>query len=172
MDSQNRIQNLSAVQTVTRQTPKKDFGDELANVVATGGRIGLGIVGTAVGANPVLNAAVTSVTGAVSAVTGVSSQSVGSNSAASTAYAAGITPINAATQRGHIAQPMTGGLEGGHAADSLARQEAMNRESQAFSAMYLNLQSEMQKESREFNAISNIIKVRHDSAKSAINNIR
>ena len=41
-----------------------------------------------------------------------------------------------------------------------------------YDRQYLQLQMEMQRESREFNAISNIIKVRHDSAKAAINNIR
>jgi len=30
----------------------------------------------------------------------------------------------------------------------------------------------MQQESQRFNAISNVMKVRHDSAKAAINNIR
>ncbi len=41
-----------------------------------------------------------------------------------------------------------------------------------YDRQYLQLQMDMQRESREFNAISNIIKVRHDSAKAAINNIR
>ena len=34
------------------------------------------------------------------------------------------------------------------------------------------MQREMQRESREFTALSNIMKVRHDTAKSAINNVR
>jgi hypothetical protein len=34
------------------------------------------------------------------------------------------------------------------------------------------MQMQMQQESREYNAVSNVLKVRHDSAKSAINNIR
>jgi hypothetical protein len=170
MDQQNRIQNLSAVQTVSRQTPKKDFGDELASVGAAGARIGLGIVGSAVGANPVVNAAVSTVTGAVSAVTGVTSQNVGSSQSASTAAMNGIVAVGGG--RGQIAHTSAQRLEAGGASDSLAKQAQMNQESQAFSAMYLNLQSEMQQESRQFNAISNIIKVRHDSAKAAINNIR
>jgi hypothetical protein len=37
---------------------------------------------------------------------------------------------------------------------------------------YLKLQHDMQQESQQYNAISNIMKVRHDSAKAAINNIR
>ena len=34
------------------------------------------------------------------------------------------------------------------------------------------VQMQMQQESREYNTVSNVLKVRHDSAKSAINNIR
>jgi hypothetical protein len=37
---------------------------------------------------------------------------------------------------------------------------------------YLQLQQEMQRESREFNTLTNVMKARHDSAKAAINNIR
>jgi hypothetical protein len=54
----------------------------------------------------------------------------------------------------------------------LEAQRLMNSENQRFNLAYLGLQDAMQKESREFNAISNIMKVRHDSAKAAINNIR
>lgn len=40
------------------------------------------------------------------------------------------------------------------------------------SKQYLTLQMHMQQESREYNTISNVLKVRHDSAKAAINNVR
>lgn len=40
------------------------------------------------------------------------------------------------------------------------------------SRQYLQLQMQMQQESREFNTVTNILKVRHDSAKAAINNVR
>ena len=49
--------------------------------------------------------------------------------------------------------------------DLLAAQDSQSKE-------YLSLQNEMQRESRQFNAVSNVLKVRHDSAKAAINNIR
>jgi hypothetical protein len=54
----------------------------------------------------------------------------------------------------------------------LEAQRLMAAEGQKFNVAYLQLQNEMQRESREHNAISNIMKVRHDSAKAAINNIR
>ena len=66
-----------------------------------------------------------------------------------------------------------GGTTGkGDAWDMLEAQKLMAAEGQKFNMAYLQLQNEMQKESREHNAISNIMKVRHDSAKAAINNIR
>ena len=43
---------------------------------------------------------------------------------------------------------------------------------QASNMQYLDLQIRMQQESQQFQSLSNILKVRHDSAKAAINNIR
>ncbi len=48
----------------------------------------------------------------------------------------------------------------------------MQQMNQAFNSQYLKLQQEMQKENRQFAMISNIMKVKHDTAKSAINNVR
>ncbi|HYO57314.1 hypothetical protein [Archangium sp.] len=56
--------------------------------------------------------------------------------------------------------------------DLLAAQREMQAEGMKMNLAYMNLQNEMQAESRAHNAISNIMKVRHDSAKAAINNIR
>jgi hypothetical protein len=66
----------------------------------------------------------------------------------------------------------TSGTGKGDAWDMLEAQRLMAEDGQKFNMAYLSLQNEMQKESREHNAISNIMKVRHDSAKAAINNIR
>lgn len=155
MDSSNRLQHLSMTPTIPRQTPKRDFGDELAHVVGNGARLGVGIMGGVVGSPAVVSAAVSA---AVGLVHGVAPQgAVVSTSAGSTS----------------IAQPpQESALGGSSAGDTLSRQAELNRESQAFTAMYLQLQSEMQAESRQYNAVSNVIKVRHESAKSAINNIR
>ena len=46
-----------------------------------------------------------------------------------------------------------------------------SRSRQPFNLQYLQLQENMQRESREFTALSNVMKVKHDSAKSAIDNI-
>ncbi len=59
----------------------------------------------------------------------------------------------------------------GGEADVLAATRALQQEAQTFNAQYLQLQEGMQRESREFTAVSNVMKVRHDSAKAAIQNI-
>jgi hypothetical protein len=42
----------------------------------------------------------------------------------------------------------------------------------AFNAQYLQLSSQMQHESRNYTALSNIMKTKHDTVKNAINNVR
>ena len=55
--------------------------------------------------------------------------------------------------------------------DLLEATRTLQQQSQSFNLQYLQLQEHMQRESREFAALSNVMKVKHDSAKSAINNI-
>ena len=47
-------------------------------------------------------------------------------------------------------------------------QEMQNR----FNLEYLQLQQDMQAQNRQFTLVSNIMKVKHDTAKAAINNVR
>jgi hypothetical protein len=65
--------------------------------------------------------------------------------------------------------PLPGGASG--EADLLAAARQLQLESQAFNVQYLQLQEGLQRESRAFTAVSNVMKVRHDTAKSAIHNI-
>jgi hypothetical protein len=65
-----------------------------------------------------------------------------------------------------------GGLAGGaHEGDLLEATRALQQEARTFNLQYLQLQDGMQRESREFTALSNVLKVKHDSAKAAIGNI-
>lgn len=43
---------------------------------------------------------------------------------------------------------------------------------QSFNQQYLTLQTQMQRENRQYSAISNIMKTKHDAAKNAISNVR
>jgi hypothetical protein len=75
---------------------------------------------------------------------------------------------------GTAVQGASGAAGGGGAVgegDVLEATRALQQESQTFNLQYLQLQENMQRESREFTALSNVMKVKHDSAKSAINNI-
>jgi hypothetical protein len=55
--------------------------------------------------------------------------------------------------------------------DLLAATRAMQQQAQTFNLQYLQLQEGMQRENREFTALSNVMKVKHDSARAAIQNI-
>ncbi|HEX9307002.1 MAG TPA: hypothetical protein VF894_05890 [Anaeromyxobacter sp.] len=55
--------------------------------------------------------------------------------------------------------------------DVLEATRSLQQEARTFNLQYLQLQENMQRESREFTALSNVMKVKHDSAKSAISNI-
>ena len=50
--------------------------------------------------------------------------------------------------------------------------QEMQEMNTSFSLQYLQLQQDMQQENRQFTLVSNIMKVKHDTAKTAINNIR
>lgn len=163
MDNPNRISNLAVSQTIGRQTPKNDFGTML--VRGAGGAIsGAAQLARVVsGNNSVISAAASVVEASVSTVVG---HVAGAGSSPGSVQALGRS-----VGGGPVAG---GGAAGGKGEqwDLLEAQKALNAEGQAFNAAYLQLQNAMQKESREFQAISNIMKVRHDSAKAAINNIR
>jgi hypothetical protein len=67
------------------------------------------------------------------------------------------------------ANPVAGGAGG--QGDLLEATRAMQQEAQAMNLQYLQLQERMQQESREFTTLSNVMKVKHDTARSAIGNI-
>ena len=156
MDPNNRLPSLTITQTVPRQTPRNDFGAVLARAAHEVVRSGAGVVGGMIPAGPIVSAAVSSAKTTVSTVVPVGTSTTVSS------------PASAAAAGGSLGVS-TGN---GDAWDLLEAQKAMSAEGQKFNAAYLHLQNEMQKESREHNAVSNIMKVRHDSAKAAINNIR
>lgn len=154
MENGNRIGNLSITPTVARQTPRNDFGTVLAHTAQEVVRTGAGVVAALVPGSPMVSAAVASVSSVVS-------------TSASSIQRTG------ATAGGASGAGSTVGTTGqGDQWDLLAAQKEMQAEGAKMNLAYMELQNDMQKESRAHNAISNIMKVRHDSAKAAINNIR
>ena len=73
-----------------------------------------------------------------------------------------------AAPAGAVAAAATGASSGG---DLIEATRTLQQQAQSFNVQYLQLQENMQRESREFSALSNVMKVRHDTAKAAIANI-
>ena len=163
MESPNRIAGTTITTTVGRQTPKDEFGQVLVRGAATAVSTGAELARAFAGNNGVVSAAVTAVENGVHAAIGHTAGVTGGGAvAAQSSVGAGTSSVGAAAGAGGKGEQW----------DLLEAQKALNAEGQKFNAAYLQLQNSMQKESREFQAVSNIMKVRHDSAKAAINNIR
>ena len=54
----------------------------------------------------------------------------------------------------------------------LAATKQMHETQMSFNLQYLQLQSQMQRESRSYTSVSNIMKTKHDTVKNSIGNIR
>jgi hypothetical protein len=155
------VDRLSVTPTLSRQTPRNEFGQVLKNTLTQVASAGSTVGGALVGALP--GGAI--VSAAVSSVTALANQ--GTRPGATAQAASGITTVSPGgvqTVGGgttlDVGSSNTGGFN-----DMLhtMRQEADKS---------LLQQMQMQQESRQYNAVSNVLKVRHDSAKAAINNIR
>ncbi len=80
---------------------------------------------------------------------------------------------------GQLIQAAVGGLKElrgsgpdlGGAGDQMDKMWAMQRENQVFNLQYMQLQEATQSDNRRFSTMSNLMKVRHDTAKAAINNM-
>jgi hypothetical protein len=82
-------------------------------------------------------------------------------------------PVLAGALRGACAaagSPAAAAAAGG-GPDLVEATRALQQQAQSFNLQYLQLQESLQRESREFQALSNVMKVKHDSAKAAIGNI-
>jgi hypothetical protein len=69
--------------------------------------------------------------------------------------------------------PITGAAAGGSSQSDLLNATKQMQETQmSFNLQYLQLQSQMQNETRSYTAVSNIMKTKHDTVKNSISNIR
>lgn len=154
MDPMNRI---SMTPTVARQTPKNEFGNVLKNTLQTAVNAGSQLVGMLPGAG-IVSAAVSNVTALTS--NGSTGTAQGISAATGIASVGGGGSATAQT----LASSPAGGVPG--------EMGGMISQMRAEADRSMLVQMQMQQESREYNTLSNVLKVRHDSAKSAINNIR
>jgi hypothetical protein len=164
----NRISDLSMQPTVQKTTATESFGTVLSRAVGTAANL----VGSTVGgAFPVLSAALSGASkigGSIGSVSGPGpTVQVGGGTTSPVPLGSGGTGIG--TGSGPAGTNVTGT---GSSNDMIAAEQALQDQGQSFNMQYLQLQNEMQQESQQFTAVSNIMKVRSDSAKAAINNIR
>ena len=171
----SHIARISVTPTVARQTPKNDFGQVLNNSLngvlhagsVVGSLTGMPIISSAVSAVSSLVNGATAVRGSAAAtgVVNLSNASPGTGSVVGGA-GGGIVAVGSTVAGGSINRsPGTAGVEPAGMNDMLSGMRA-----EADRSMMMQLQ--MQNESREYNTLTNILKLRHDSAKAAINNIR
>ena len=153
MDSPNRI---SLTPTVARQTPKNEFGNVLKSALQSAVNAGGALLNSIPGAG-VISAAVSNVTAlAGNGGSGSAQASYAATGVSSVSGGGGATGQALATSPNGVPGELTG----------------MIGQMRAEADRSTMMQMQMQQESREYNTISNVLKVRHDSAKSAINNIR
>lgn len=174
--------------TVDRQTPKTNFGDRVqAGLNNVAGAVGSGL-GAVAGMTPggsVVSAAVSS----VQTLGNTATPGSGSQYSGLSASASGITGVPSVNT--NVGSPgFVGGSNGsstagvGLAAGALGSAGGAGGVAGAvgsdptLNSMFaeqkqlLGLQAQMQTESNTFNAISNVMKTRHDAQKNAISNVR
>jgi len=174
----NRIDPISMVPTVERQTPDNSFGAVLART--TGGVLsrGASFMGGVISQAPVASAAVSGAGSVIGSVLAAGPHAQGVISASPNAIATSASGVRASAVPASSANPAASGFSAGigtgtgDAWELLQAQQAMNNESFSLNYAYVGLQKEMEQESRQFNLVSNIMKTRHDTAKASINNIR
>ena len=180
----NRIESIHVVPTTPRQSAPSRFdaalqnaanhlartvagGLELAAPAIPGGTFLLGAVRAATqpapGSAPVAGAAPFLGSGNVLGAGSLPGSSALGGSMLGGAAAGQATPLGAGTS--------PAGAVGGSETDIMASARALQAESAAFNAQYLQLQEAMQRENREYTALSNVMRVKHETARAAIGNI-
>jgi hypothetical protein len=169
--NQDGMQRLSMTPTVSRQTQSKEFGQVMKETVEAVGSVGGALSGAllnAVPGGPVMSAAARSVTAAAAVTSGGSTRTFASTTGEARAA------INAEYADVGGGRGGGGGGSNGTSVQSGSPEEFNHMVDimRAESERSMRMQMEMQQESRDYNMVTNVLKVRHDSAKSAINNIR
>ncbi|OGQ92186.1 MAG: hypothetical protein A2289_02550 [Deltaproteobacteria bacterium RIFOXYA12_FULL_58_15] len=153
----------------TRQAPKTDFGSMVgtglsrtANAVMDAGSLAAPFIP----GGAVLSAAITGVGSLKSSAAGQTASGPAPNSTgliASSGHVGGgaLTSTSGAT----TAPPSTGG-------DMMSQMQQFQEMNQSFNMQYLGLQQQMQSDNRQYTSLSNIMKIKHDTVKASINNIR
>ncbi len=175
----NGSMQLNTNSTSVRQSPRTDFGAQMRNGVAVGAGVAAGAVGVAapfVPGGAVVSAALNQAAGSMGGggYGGGGSAQAMPGAGGNGFVTSGDIPMNGPG----LTTPTGGGGAGGGAggagnqADLMAQTKDMQEMMASFNLEYLQLQEKMQGENRSFSTISNVMKTKHDTAKSSITNIR
>lgn len=170
---------ISTNLSVDRQTPKTDFGERVK--VGIDNTTGTVASGAATAAPYIPGGAIVS-----AAVSSVNQMSHGTSSgqAVTSQYMMGVTPVGGgspgtvATTVGGPSSVVAGGGSPAYAVGSAAaggtagQMSADIANAQVEQGRLLQLQIAMQRESQIFSTVSNVLKVRHDTVKNTISNVR
>jgi hypothetical protein len=167
------LTRISITPTVPRQTPKNEFGHVLSNTISGVVSAGGALLGSAMPGMPIVSSAVSAVSSLANSPAVARSGSAATGTVnlygAGGQAGGGISSVNgvgSTVGTGSIARGTVGlSTEPAGVNDMLSGMRA-----EADRSMMMQMQ--MQTESREYNTLTNILKLRHDSAKAAINNIR
>jgi len=157
---------LNTTDTSVRTAPRNDFGTHMRTGVAVGAQTTAGAIGVAAPFVPGAAVVSAAVSGAGGAMTG------------GTAYgqsgSGGFAGVNDIPTGAPGLNSATGGApsEGFSQQKLLDQTKGMQEMMASFNLQYLQLQEKMQQENRSFSTISNVMKTKHDTAKSSINNVR
>ena len=162
----SRTNHVSLTPTVGRQTQQQDFGQVLKNTAQGAASLVGSALQSVAGSSPIVSAALS----AVNSVTGLSSISASANTGGTTAVSRASTATVSMPQAGSIAP--TGMSSVSVDGANLGEMGGYLKQMRAEADRSTLIQMQMQNESRDYNTITNVLKVRHDSAKAAINNIR
>ena len=174
---------LDSTSTTVRQSPRTDFGTQVRNGIAAGaGGAGaaIGVAAPFVPGAAVVSAAVSGAAGGVQGSGGgigggAAGGAAGGGGGFATAGADGIPlqgpGLNTPTGAGG-AGAGGAGAGGNNQQDLLNQTKSMQEMMASFNLQYLQLQEKMQAENRSFSTVSNVMKTKHDTAKSSISNVR
>jgi len=84
----------------------------------------------------------------------------------------GVAQAAAGASRGTLPSAPSAPPAGTGSGDAFEAARLLQQEGQSFNLRYLELQERLQRETREFTALSNVMKVRHDAARAAIQNVQ
>ncbi len=162
----NRLDSISIAATTPQKAAPGRFEAALQGAARSLARSVVGAVEYAAPAVPFGTVLVGAVRGGAGASGGP-----GGGGIAGAASIPGGGPAAALAAGGAGVGGVTGAVGAATQGDLLEATRALQQEAQAMNLQYLQLQEAMQRESREYQALSNVMKVKHDSARAAIANI-